>query len=223
MNEAIGAANAFVEEIRPFIELLYLASGCAIAVFSWRALKQVDLLKRDILLRSERAAKERAIEACQRYLQTYIPLADEDYRDRNEKNIPVYDGPFDSFDFRTWPEIRSDAALKRFKRYEKWLPAMNELESIAATFASGVGDEALGFEIIGVTFCGTVASHFDVLAVAHTSPDGPGGHYNSIVKMYLCWSPRIEKKRLSAVRRSIDAKIGEIRDNAIQPLGGSLP
>ena len=121
------------DHIRSIAEFLYFLAGIAIAGFSWRALSQVALLKKDIRLRNERVAKEKAIEACQRYSQILVPLANAEYQERSSKKTPEYSGPYDSFDIRSWPRPRIDGMLVRIRANNKWGPVINELEIIAAT------------------------------------------------------------------------------------------
>lgn len=46
------------------------------------------------------------------------------------------------------------------------LPALNELDGIAAAFAFGMADEKIGFTATGRTFCRTVAWLYDILCIA---------------------------------------------------------
>jgi hypothetical protein len=49
-------------QIRSGLELLYFVAGVVVAIGVIYGLKQIALLKKDIRLRNERAAKEKAIE-----------------------------------------------------------------------------------------------------------------------------------------------------------------
>lgn len=121
------------EQIRSFAEVLYFLAGIAIAVISWRALGQLDLVKKDIRLRNERAAKEQGIAACHRYLGRFVELSTIEYALRKANKIPDFPGPFDTFDTKQWSNETEQLAKRRYMTL-KWLPALNELESIAAVF-----------------------------------------------------------------------------------------
>jgi hypothetical protein len=87
-------------------------------------------------------------------------------------------------------------------------------------FDSGVGDESLGFEIIGVSFCNTVESYFDIIAIANEDVEGTGRRFfSSIVKIYRCWAPRLEKNKLSMAKEHLEKKIGSIQQSSVKPFG----
>jgi hypothetical protein len=74
VKERITDMQQFIADARPWIELAYFASGIVLAVVALFGLKQISLLKSDIRLRSERAAKEKAIEQAQRHGMVCDPL-----------------------------------------------------------------------------------------------------------------------------------------------------
>jgi hypothetical protein len=64
--------NDVVILTRPFVEWLFFLSGVALCFIAFRGLRQIDLLKTDMLARSERSAKEKAIGACDKFLSESI-------------------------------------------------------------------------------------------------------------------------------------------------------
>ena len=58
---------------KPFLEWLFFLSGTVLCFIAFRGLKQIDLLKADMLARSERSAKEKAIEAIGVFLNQFMP------------------------------------------------------------------------------------------------------------------------------------------------------
>jgi hypothetical protein len=95
---------------------------------------------------------------------------------------------------------------------------MNELQSIACVFTTGVADERVGFSIIGRTFCGTVEDMYDVLSMARM--DGNAfPYYQSIIDLYQVWSPRLTKAELETMRNDMTKRISAIQDTGIPPIG----
>lgn len=89
--------------------------------FSWllELLSPINSYKRltgGSSLRVERAAKEKAIEACERYYSTYMPLANKFFLLRQEKNLAAYDGPFSDFSKDSLPADKLPAILERFSQ-----------------------------------------------------------------------------------------------------------
>ena len=58
--------------IRPWLEAAYFAGGIVVAVAVVYGLQQIKLLKKDIRIRNERAAKEKAVEYSGRYLKDFV-------------------------------------------------------------------------------------------------------------------------------------------------------
>jgi len=61
-------------DIRNVFELAYFASGTLLALAALYGIQQVRTVKKDLSMRVERAAKEKAIEYSGRYLTAFIPL-----------------------------------------------------------------------------------------------------------------------------------------------------
>jgi hypothetical protein len=67
--DVLGAITMLdlIATIRPYAELAFYIAGVFLVVGLWFTYVQLRLLKRDMLLRVERAAKEKAIEAGRLY------------------------------------------------------------------------------------------------------------------------------------------------------------
>ena len=97
------------------------------------------------------------------------------------------------------------------------MPALNELQTIAAAFAYGVADEKLGFQAIGRTFCDTVESTYDILSMARQERACP--YYEGIILLYQLLHPRLSKSELSARRNELDQELSKLGDNSTPNLG----
>jgi hypothetical protein len=211
-----------IEQLRPWIELLYFVSGIAVAIGVVYGLKQIRLLKKDIRLRNERAAKEKAIEYGRRYLRDYVQLNGAFFDDCQSGKLESYFGPIG--DFTSGSVLRSEeAGLMANKRYAlpSWLPAMNELEAISAAFTSGVADEATGFNIVGRTFCKSVEHSYDLIALSRHKANDAHGYWSNIVQLYKMWSPRLEEAELRQAKEHLDSRIATVsaRGTRIPPIG----
>ena len=174
-------------------------------------------MKQDMHTRNDRAAKEKAIEYASRYLSKYVELSDKFYKECQEKKVVGYDGPVGDFNLNSLlPQYRSNA-IKHFT-LDFFRPALNELQTIASAYVTGIADEKTGFEIIGRTYCVSVASKYDILCCCRQ--DEIHQYYQSIIDLYNIWSPRITKAELEAERKRIEKSMSEIPDESIAPLGG---
>jgi hypothetical protein len=209
--------TTWIAAARPYLEALYFLAGIFLLLVAGYGLKQVRLLKLDIRLRNERAAKEKAIEAAQAYLSQYVPLSNAWSRDQDAQKLPDFRGPIGDFTRESLvsaPAIRDYAA--RFER-ATWLPAINALDGIAAAFVTGVADEVVGFEIIGRTFCATVEQNYDVISLGRAH--GAHNYFESTVKLYRVWSSRLSRAEIEETKRQLDAKAHALPDVRIPAIG----
>ena len=203
-------------DLLPWLQALYLGSGVLLLGISIYASQQVRILKRDMRIRNERAAKEKAIEYARRYLNDYVALSAKVHEVQMEHEIPDYDGPVSDFTIGSIPIEELDKAKRRVGKLN-WLASVNELQSISAAFVSGVADEQLGFEIIGRTFCRTVESNYDILTYMRSDNIYP--YFDAIVKLYFIWSPRLERAELSEKHRRLVDRIDNLGDHRVSPIG----
>jgi len=205
-------------QIRPWLELLYFASSIILAISVVYGLKQITLLKKDIRLRNERAAKEKAIEYGRRYLRNYVDLHAVFVSAYEGASLEPYAGPIGDFTSGSVP--RDGMATKRYM-LQSWLPAMNELEALSAAFTTGVADEETGFRIFGRSFCGAVENSYDLIAISRSADALAQGYWSNIVELYRLWSPRLEEAQLRRTKESLEARIAGIaaQGTRIRPIG----
>jgi len=211
-----------IAEFRQWFEMLYFVSGIVVAIAVVYGLKQIRVLKKDIRLRNERAAKEKAIEYGSRYLCNYVHLETAFFVDYQSEKLRSYSGPIG--DFTSESVLRDvkrlDMAQKRYA-LPSWLTAMNELEAISAAFTSGVADEATGFKIIGRSFCGTVQYDYDLIALSRDRAKDARGYWSNIVQLYKMWSPRLKEAELRQAKEQLDSRIAAVaaQSTRIAPIG----
>ena len=199
---------------RPYLEALYFLSGLLVAIVALYALRQVRLMKMDMLARSERAAKEKAIEAVYQFVkigEIYCRCA----KLYEQDTARTYSGPIGNFSDSSIPSEHKEMAEKRFKNRTMGQP-LNQLDVIAATFVTGVADEKTAFTIFGGAFCAAVAGQYDFICMARAmSRYAP---YSSIIKLYNTWSTRLTKEDLKKEREELDTQIRLLPDKEFPPL-----
>jgi hypothetical protein len=192
---------------RAVLELLYYASAVVLAVAAVVGLKQLGLMKADAIARSDRAAKEKALQASAEYLGRVADLINTAFDEEVKAKLPRYDGAIGDFTPQSVPPDRWPVALKRFAS-DSWLLALNQLEVVAAAFGLGIADEELGFAIIGRSFVFEVRSAYDVIALGRVTPANK--HRDMIVRLYSAWAPRLTKAELEDLRAALDSRIKNV-------------
>jgi hypothetical protein len=208
------------EEIQLILEGASVLISLGIAIAAIYGVKQIYLMKSDINTRAERASKEKAIDATNRYLTNYTKLIGSHTDECLEKDLPTgWNGEIGSFNSDSVDKKLGTKQIERIKLIS-WLPAINELESISAMFMTGVADEETGFKIIGFTFCSTVASNYDL--IASTRSKNSVDYWDNIVGLYKVWSKRLERLDLTESKNKLEEKLQNISDERIPPLGPNL-
>lgn len=205
-----------ISHIRPYFELIYFVSGPFIALAAIYGLNQLRIMKQDMRLRNERAAKEKAIEACREY-EVYASLYNAFSSEREAKNISTYTGPLGDFSPDSIPADRIPMIQKLFDEPGSLTAVLNKLESVAATFVSGVADEEIGYGIIGRSFCHNVESLYDIISACRVDSASP--YLGTITSLYRIWASRLSKAELTASKNAIDARLKDIPDLRIPPIG----
>lgn len=208
-----------MDAILPYFQAASHISGVLIAIAAIYGINQIRLMKVDMSTRSERAAKEKAIEYSEKYLQNYVISDMKFVSDYHEENLSPYDGPIGDFSPDSVPDKYIDSAEKKYA-LGSWLPAVNLLEAIASAFTKGIADEKVGFDIIGRTFCSTVAHKYDVISLSRSDDVHP--HYQDIVELYSIWSSRLSKAELEEARDDLEAKVSEIDEEEIEHISPNL-
>ena len=203
-------------DFKSHLENAYYIAGMVLALGLVISMVQLYLSRQDSKIRNERSAAEKAIEYSSRYLGRYVDLDYAYIAELKSKNLPFYNGKVEEFHRSALPSDLPDVALQRFL-CEPVLPALNELLAISAAFTSGVACEKVGFEIIGRTFCGTVAGKYDVLCIARSN--STCDYFEPIVQLYKTWSPRLSAAELSKARSDLDQQISAIGKTSIPSIG----
>lgn len=214
VSPSIG--TSWLVTIRPYLEILHFLSGILLVVGLGFAFRQLQLLKHDIDLRTERSSKEKSIEASERYASKFVPLNRVFSDECVQAKLPMYSGPVGDFTPESIPESYKDVSMARFQM-DSWLPALNELEVISSMYITGVADEELGFGLMGRTFCNSVVRHYDIISMCHSDKACP--YLGMVVELYGLWAPRLKKLELGGEIESLVSKQQGIADRSIPPLG----
>ena len=206
-----------MEHLRTFLELAYFASGVALVFVAAYGLQQVRILKKDLAIRVERAAKEKAVEYAGRYLTHFVPLMNKYYRDQKAAKVPSYTGPIGDFSLSSVPQDYLKRTAASWITIDSGLPSLNELDHIASAFAFGVADEKTGFTIIGKTFCRSVASMYT--DISRCRGDESCEYWEPIVILYRTWSARLSRSELEGLRAGIEKRLEGIGTGGIPPIG----
>ena len=205
----------FLIDYRFFFEAGAFLATIILAIVGLAGLYQLRLMKIDIRTRQDRKAKEKAIEAANTYLNEYCAFP------MQKREIEEYIGEIGDFSYNSI-EKNDDVFIKSVKRLEDgvWLEKLNKLESIAAIYASGVGDEKLGFQIIGRTYCSSVESHYDIISLLRAK--NTCDYFENIVVLYQTWKPRLKKIELEYEINEKSEEVSTIKVKKIASINAKI-
>ena len=205
----------FVTAARPYLEALYFLAGVVVAGGVLVGMRQLRLLKQDIVSRSDRAAKEKAIEMSFRMADLFAASI----RGQNqlgELGYPsIWEGKVGDFT----PSSLPDGHLKvAERRYMSGIPLryLNPMEAVAASFVNGIAEEKLAFPMCGAPFCAFVSVEYDMFCFARQHSDS--APFSNTIKLYRTWSNRLSKEQLEAAKEGLEASLAQIEDREIPPL-----
>lgn len=199
-----------INTIRPYFEIIYFSCSSLLVAGVFLTYRQLVAITKDSEDNAARAAREKAIEACTRYLQTYVSLSSERFDIEQSEKIESYRGPIGDFTSRSVRRVtRLRAQLNNPAYARATLYELNELETIAAYFISGSADEKTGFTIIGRSFCSSVEHNYDNIAVSRSQPAVE--YWSNIVALYRLWRPRLTESELIAQSTKLKAQLDAMR------------
>jgi hypothetical protein len=208
--------SAFISAVRPFLEILYFVASILMLGGLGLAYRQLVIIQRDIRIRNQRAAAEKAIDASDRYLCHFVPVQATNFDERRSRKLSSYNGPIGDFTPESIPKGLFDECHSRLK-LDSWLPSMNILESIAAGFVAGVADEQTGFRVVGRTFCSAVEECYDIIALCRM--EKTNASWTNIVELYWIWRPRLTKTELEAAKKEMECKLAACPGKSVPPIG----
>ena len=204
-----------MEMIKDWPGTVSTISDIVVAIAALIALQQITVLKKDIRLRNQRAAAEKAIEAVSSYAK-FADLTEAFFRDLKAADVSTYKGSVSDFGPDSIPADWKPMLEKRVKIWS-WVPAVNAMDTVAASFVFGVADESIGFSMIGRSFCANVGHFYDLMALHRSDAVQP--HFQAIVRLYKMWSERLSKEQLRLARTSLDTQIAKLPNQKITPIG----
>lgn len=203
----------------PYFEVLYCLAAVVLATVGIIGLRQLFLIKYDIKARYQREANHEAIELLKRYSDTFIPIYNKWYEQRENEQIPDYKGEVG--DFSDFPKEYIEAALARVPENSDYLlAALNELELIAAGVNSGLANEDMAFYTFGTSFCRTVRRNYDIICVLRYGETTK--EYGPIVDLFNRWDKRIKRIELESKKADIDEALKKTIDQRIHAIGTNL-
>jgi hypothetical protein len=212
--------NGWFTKLRSILELLYFASGIAIAIAAFWGLKQLTISKKIANTSATREAIKLAAEQCRYFGENAVPLWSKLLSEYKRLNLTFLSTPPQfqlqngevtnhNFDTRVL-----DAEVPKIG--DPLVAYLNCLEAFAIPFAAGVADEALGFQETARAFCqGAQLLMPGIFYLRRTN----AARYESTVKVFVLWNTRLAAQVLAPVMKTMEEVIKAAETGKIKTLG----
>lgn len=223
------------EVIEVIVRWLYYAASIGLLASLFLGIKQLKLLQKDMKTRNQRAAFEKTIEYLDWYASDFYNIYEKFLEKFNEagknilqniddtkkesllKQINInYEGEVEATDTFKTPVLKKYGIRTELMRKYGALDVLNQLEIFSSVMLCGIADEEMAFTPLSDTYCETVREFYTVLCHQRTTNEKL---YTNIVGLYKTWQSRIDTK---VIKENIDkdfARLSQLPDNKITPLG----
>ena len=183
-------------------------------------LDQIELSRKDIILRSRREATGLAIEQCRRFAESIIPGANAVYSELRKHNYQPPQKIDVSFPFV--PQQPGGPAAMIWndpKLRDQIVNSLNAMESFAQYFVSdepgeALADETVAFTPTGLGFC-TQAEVFAPFIGVFRQED-KFKLYQNLTRLYSVWKPRVDLTVLEEQGKKIETLKSKLPPNKPQ-------
>jgi hypothetical protein len=215
-------SGCWFETLRAILELLYFVAGIVIAGAAIWGLQQIRLTKRIAIQNAKREGLKFAAERCQYFAEFTVPLQAALTAEHNKFGFSTMKSDW-TFQI-VHGEIVATADIDLARRASELAklatqltPYLNSMEAFAIPFAAGVADDELGFRETAYAFCEGFKQTAPMIFSLRRK-EGP--RYESSVRLYECWSIRLEAEKMKKQVKDLQAKIGAAPDTKIKPVDG---
>ena len=91
------------------------------------------------------------------------------------------------------------------------------MESFATYFTKGVADEEIVFSSVGRSYCFTVENYFFEISDCRNLKEQQS--FQNLIDQYKMWKDRLNKIQLTKEQQELRAKLDEINETKIDPIG----
>ena len=201
-------------------ELIYfLTGGPVLAYIAFRALKQIEVTRETARTAALRDSIRLAGEQVRVFAIELLPRLDAVYKlIKREEFAFVANARLSVEGNRLVVTGASALSPEGFDQLRPLLPqvleALNQLETFAFYFTSGIADEQVAYSSVGAAYVSSVKDLVPLMIL--TSDDE---HHQATIKLFHLWRERREKAKLERDRAELEAKARALKPREILPIG----
>lgn len=220
--------------VRDFIESIYHIAGIALVwgiIVGIRQLnvgvqqlnlvkEELEVVKKDFQVRNKRASVEKSIEYLNWFATDFIPQTAKYGKGLDHTQAKAYSTNQASIFFfdEAIPKRDADIDLSIQNKMDAGaLDLVNQLEFFSAAMMSGLADEELAFNPLGLIFCEFVEHNYDVYC--YLRDGGKDTMFSNTIGLYRMWKERIEAIELEKKSEELAEKMSKIQKKSVKYIG----
>jgi hypothetical protein len=200
--------------IKEFIEVGYYLAGIGLFGTFIIGLKQLEVLKKDLNDRNQRAAVEKSLEFLHFYSNELLPLCNEYQKQlKTEITNPCNVKHLFNNDFiLDVSSLGKDILTETIVRDKIGAThILNRLEFFSTAMLNGVADADLVYSSVSKHFCDVVEEEYVLLCIQRGR--NPDTLFKNVVELYNVWKKRQEIENLAIERTNVEKKISQLGSN----------
>lgn len=205
------------------LEIGYYFCGILLSLSIIIGVKQLKLLKKDMVDKNRRASVEKSIEVLAYFARKFIPAYDE-YLRKFRAEIPkrkdtsyLINGEFNISIENLDKESRIEVIVQQDSGL---IQLFNELEFFSLGILEGLAVDKLVYTPIAKEYCKMIEREHLLLSALRNK----GAPYKNVVGLYMKWKDHLELEQMELQKTQLEHKINMNGDNHkdIPPIGTSL-
>lgn len=215
----------YYQIFREALDIVYYLSAPVIAVFAWRALKQIQVAAEQVTATREiakicaqREALRISAEQTVDFAETFVPIWNDFFRLRAEGKYPILSA---SKVEESWPNVQCHfddlpGMLKEvFSNDAVVVRAVNRMEGFAMYFACGVADGDKAYRPVASMFCEAARAFLPYMIYANEREN----QFTYSLHLYSTWGiRRFTEDTNKEIAKKSDL-ISKIRIPEVRPIG----
>ncbi|MEM5014121.1 hypothetical protein WKH57_25770 [Niallia taxi] len=209
--------NKWISTVRPILEMLYFIVNIGLFATVIIGIKQLKLVKDDMKLQYQRAAKEKSIEYLNWFSKELIPQMNKIMSNTNDDDLPKNTGTMNK---EFLPNEYHDT--KETQDYISKLidlgasDVLNQLEFFSSALLNGLADEKICFKPMVKTYTSIVAMFYPVICQYRKSDQF---YYLNIVELYDIWNKKLQKSNMEIVKNQLEQNMDKLEVRDIKSMG----
>ncbi|MGG5738582.1 DUF4760 domain-containing protein [Bacillus cereus group sp. IBL03679] len=208
-----------LNSIKPILETLYYLASIGLFATVIIGLKQLQVVKKDMNTRNQRAAVEKSIEYLKWFSSDYLPKFSKMVSEFDDNDVEVKINPINPMFLPDESHKTKEVQAFIAKAHNNdAIDMLNSLEFFSAAVLNGLADEEIVYKPIVKPYCSVVCFLYPVICNYRVKENSTSG-FSNIIELFEIWNSRHKKETMKFAKSHLEREISEIADINIKSIG----